>query len=144
MVKSISLAPLARCLCAASVAIAALTCDRSPSGPSPLPAGSWGGDHIALTINATATHIEFDCAHGEIPTALAVDARNEFDVPGTFVREHGGPIREGEPADSHPARYAGSVTGRMMVLTVRLTDGTEPIGTYALSRDAPGRVVKCL
>ena len=144
MVKSIGLGPLGRLLCLASAAVAASTCDGSPSSPSPLPVGSWGGDHIALTIARTATHIEFDCAHGDIPTALTVDARNGFDVPGTFVREHGGPIREGEAADSHPARYVGSVTDRMMVLTVRLTDGNEPIGTYALSRDAPGRVVKCL
>ena len=104
----------------------------------------WGGDHVAMTVSATATHLEFDCAHGDIPAALMVDARNEFDVAGTFVREHGGPIRDGETADARPARYVGSVSGGAMALTVRLTDTNETIGTFALARGSPGRVVKCL
>jgi len=104
----------------------------------------WGGDHVAMTVAATATHLEFDCAHGDIPAALMVDARNEFDVAGTFVREHGGPIRDGETADARPARYVGSVGGGAMALTVRLTDTNETVGTFALARGSPGRVVKCL
>jgi hypothetical protein len=105
--------------------------------------GMWGGDHIALTAG-TGTHVEFDCAHGDIPNTLIVNARNEFNVSGTFVREHGGPIRVGEVPDSHPAAYVGSVTETTMVLTVRLTDTNEMIGTFTLSRGSPGRVVKCL
>jgi hypothetical protein len=109
-----------------------------------VPTGRWGGDHIALTVAVVGTHIEFDCAHGDIPIALMVDARNDFDVSGTFVREHGRPIRVGEVPDSHPAAYVGSVTETTMVLTVRLTDTNEAIGTFTLSRDSAGRVVKCL
>ena len=75
---------------------------------------------------------------------LVVNARNEFDVLGTFVRERGGPVRVGDVPDSHPAAYAGSVTGTTMVLVVRLTDTNEVIGSFALSRDSPGRVAKCL
>jgi len=104
----------------------------------------WGGDHIALTVANTATHIEFDCAHGDIPINLTVNARNEFDVSGTFVREHGGPIRVGEMLDSHPAAYLGSITETTMMLTVRLTDTNEAIGAFTLSRGSPGRLVKCL
>ena len=106
--------------------------------------GMWGGDHIALTVADAGTHVEFDCAHGDIPIPLMVNARNEFDVSGTFVREHGGPIRVGEMPDSHPAAYVGSVTPTMMVLTVRLTDTNDAIGVFTLSRGSPGRVVKCL
>jgi hypothetical protein len=89
-------------------------------------------------------HLEFDCAYGDIPNALLVNARNEFDVSGTFVRQHGGPIRVGEVPDSHPAAYVGSVTETTMVLTVRLTDTNEVIGTFALSRGSPGRLVTCV
>src|SRR6266436_316471 len=112
---------LARLLCLLGTVVATSACGSSPSAPSPVLTGMWGGDHIALTADSGA-HIEFDCAHGDIPIMLIVNARNEFNVSGTFVREHGGPIREGEVPDSHPAAYVGSVTDTTMVLTVRLTD----------------------
>ena len=89
-------------------------------------------------------HCVDDCAHGDIPISLTVNARNEFDVSGTFVREHGGPIRVGEMLDSHPAAYLGSITETTMMLTVRLTDTNEAIGAFTLSRGSPGRLVKCL
>jgi hypothetical protein len=119
-------------------------CGSSVSGPSPVLNGTWGGDHIAMTVAGTGTHLELDCAHGDIPGMLMVNNRGEFDVAGTFVREHGGPIRVGELPDSHPATYAGSVTATTMLLTVRLTDTNEVIGTFTLSRGLAGRVVKCL
>jgi hypothetical protein len=135
---------LARALFLLGAVVATSACGSSPSGPSPVSTGLWGGDHIALTVAEMGTHIEFDCAYGDIPITLMVNARNEFDASGTFVREHGGPIRVGEMPDSHPAAYVGSVTKTTMVLTVRLTDTNEVIGTFTLSRDSPGRVVKCL
>jgi hypothetical protein len=124
--------------------MATWACGSGPSGPSAVLNGTWGGDHIALTVADTATHLEFDCAHGDIPGRLMVNARSELDVGGTFVREHGGPIRVGEAPDSHPAAYVGSATAATMRLTVRLTDTNELIGTFTLSRGSPGRVVKCL
>ena len=120
-------------------------CGGASTGPSSLvPAGAWGGDHVTLTVADTATHLEFDCAHGDIPGALAADARGQFDVAGTFVREHGGPIRQGEAPDSHPAMYYGSVSSMAMVLTIRLGDSAEIIGPFNLVRGSSGRVVKCL
>jgi hypothetical protein len=83
----------------------------------------------------TGGHLEFDCAHGDIPGMLTLNASNQFNVGRTYVREHGGPIRVGELPDSHPTAYVGSVTGTTMMLTVRLTDTNEAIGTFALSRD---------
>jgi hypothetical protein len=135
---------LARSLFLLGAMAASSACSSSPSGPTPVRTGVWGGDHIALTVAGMGAHIEFDCAHGDIPTALMVDARNEFDVAGTFGREHGGPILLGEVSDSHPAAYVGSVNETTMVLMVRLTDTNEAIGTFTLSRDSPGRVLKCL
>ena len=119
-------------------------CGGTSVGPSFVPTGVWGGDHITMTIADTSTHIELDCAHGDLPCPLNVDARNQFDVMGTFVREHGGPIRQGEMPDSHPAMYAGSVASKRMTLTIRQTDANEVIGTFTLVRGTPGRVVKCL
>ena len=120
-------------------------CGAASTGPSlPLPAGIWGGDHVAMTVADTATHLELDCAHGDIPGAITVDARGRFDVAGAFVREHGGPIRQGEVPDSHPAKFSGSVASTTMALTIRFADLNEMIGTFTVVRGSPGRVLKCL
>src|SRR2546425_2074319 len=66
----------------------------SPTSPSSV-LGMWGGDHVAMTVGDAGSHLEFDCAHGDVPGALKTDARGNFSEAGTFVREHGGPIRLG-------------------------------------------------
>ena len=120
-------------------------CGGASTGASSLvPAGVWGGDHVALTVADTASRLEFDCAHGDIPGVLTADARGQFDAAGTYVREHGGPIRQGEVPDSHPAMYSGSVNSAAMALTIRLGDSTESIGPFTLVRGSSGRVLKCL
>jgi hypothetical protein len=120
-------------------------CDSSPMSPSPVVlTGAWGGNHLSLTVMETSAHLEFDCAHGSIPGPLLADAQGSFLLPGTLVREHGGPIREDEMPDVHAATYAGAVTGGVMQLTVHLTATNEVIGTFNLTRGAAGRVVKCL
>ena len=119
-------------------------CGGPSTGPSPVPAGAWGGDHVAMTVADAATHLELDCAHGDIPGTITVDARGQFDVAGVFVREHGGPIRQDEVPDSHPAKYSGSVASTTMVLTIRLSDSNETLGTFTLVRGSSGRIVKCL
>ena len=113
-------------------------------GPSPLAAGVWGGDHIAMTITESSVHIELDCAHGDVPGSIAIDARGQFTVAGTFVREHGGPIRVDETIDAHPAMYTGSVSSNTMTLTIQQTDTNQTIGTFTLVRGTQGRIVKCL
>ena len=132
----------------AAVAVGAvcssLACSGAPTSASTSLIGAWGGDHISLTVNAAGSHAEFDCAHGDTPSPFTIDDHNAFNVSGTFVREHGGPIRVGDVPDSHPAVYFGSVTANTMALTVELTDTKEVIGMFTLVRDTPGRVLKCL
>jgi hypothetical protein len=97
-----------------------------------------------MTVANSSAHIELDCAHADAPTTLRADAQGEFNAAGTFVREHGGPIRVGELLDAHPATFAGSVTATSMVVTIHLTDSNDIVGTFSLLRGATGRVVKCL
>ena len=119
-------------------------CDMSPAGPSPtVLTGVWGGDHVSLSTNEAGSRVEFDCAHGTIPGPLTIDGQGSFIATGSFVREHGGPIRQDEAPDVYPAIYAGTVRGTLLQLTVRLTTN-EMIGTFTLTRNSPGRVVKCL
>jgi hypothetical protein len=117
---------------------------KGPAAPSELPTGTWGGDHISMTVTQAFTHVEFDCAHADIPLPIQLDMVNRFQVSGTFVREHGGPIRLGEVPDSHPALFSGSIAEATMTLGIRLTDPNETIGSYVLTRGATGRVFKCL
>jgi hypothetical protein len=129
-----------RSLRAVLVLSIAVTACGTPSEPSMVP-GVWGGDHVLLTIAEASAHLEFDCAYGEIPTRLPAPP---FSIAGTFVREHGGPVREGEKPDTHPALYVVSTSGSVMTLTIRLTDSGETIGTFTLTRGVSGRVFKCL
>ena len=99
---------------------------------------------MTLTITSTGAHVELDCAHGDIPSAPRTDARNEFSVAGTFTREHGGPVREGEVPDTRPALYAGSVRSSKMAMTIRLPETNDLIGSFDLTEGVTGRIVKCL
>jgi hypothetical protein len=120
------------------------SCAQHATGPDQFVAhGTWGGDHAALTVDATGARIEFDCAHGAVSGPIALD-RGQFDVAGVFVREHGGPIRLDQVIVEEPARYSGRVDGRSMTLRVRLTDGLQDVGSYTLALGGTGRVLKCL
>ena len=125
-------------------AIVACSCGGSTTGPSRLSAGVWGGDHVSLSVAEASAHLEFDCAHGDIPTVPTLDRDGRFEVAGVYVREHGGPIRQGEIPDSHPAIYSGVVVSQTMTLTIRLSDSNETIGTFTLASGSSGRVFKCL
>ena len=105
--------------------------------------GSWGGAHIALSVTEAGAHIEFDCAYGDIDRPLTVDDRGTLTVDGVFVREHGGPVREGEEGDKKAARYSGRVDGATMTLDVVLKDSNERIGTFTLKHGAAPGVRKC-
>ena len=105
--------------------------------------GSWGGVHIGMEVAGKGTDIEFDCAHGTISERLVLDREGRFRAKGTYVREHGGPIREGETPVSHPASYSGNVRGKAMTLTVALTDSSESIGTFTLTQGSEAQVFKC-
>ena len=126
------------------VAAAAYACGGTAAGPSRLPSGVWGGDHIAMSVSDPGTHLELDCAHGDIPVVPTVGRQGQFEVAGTYVREHGGPVRQGETVDSHPAVYSGAIASTTMTLTIRLSDTNETAGTFTLVSGSSGRVFKCL
>jgi hypothetical protein len=106
--------------------------------------GTWGGDHVRITVGAASSILEFDCAHGTIDQPLAVDPAGQFNVAGTLVLESPGPIRENDDGARHPARYTGSTDGKTLTFTITLTDSGQALGPFVLGLDAPGRVFKCL
>jgi hypothetical protein len=91
---------------------------------------------------ADASSRTYDCAHGSLAGPLRTDGEARFVTTGFHVREHGGPIREGEPVDSVPATYLGSVVGDRM--TLRAVAGTDTLGPFVLQRDATPQLYQCL
>ncbi len=106
--------------------------------------GTWGGTHIALDVAPNETAVELDCAHGTVQAPFTLDPDGRFDLPGEFVREHGGPIREGEVLVKYPARYRGTVTGNRMELRIERVDSAQTLGSYSLRQGDQGMVFKCL
>jgi len=105
--------------------------------------GTWGGKHIQFEVGDGSVNIEYDCAHGSIEGPLTFDRQGRFSWHGTYAREHGGPIRINEKVNNQLATYSGSINGDTMTLTVRLTNATDPVLTFTLTRGSIGRVWKC-
>jgi hypothetical protein len=105
--------------------------------------GSWGGEHIGLEVTPEGGRVEYDCAHGTIDQPVVTDAQGRFDLRGTHIREHGGPVRKDETADSHPARFTGQIKGETMTLTVNESDTKEIVGTFTLVYGQKPQIMKC-
>ena len=109
---------------------------------STVKAGQWGGQHIAMTVAAAATDIEFDCGKATIPGAIETDRDGAFTASGTFLPERPGPTTRELPAQ-RPARFSGTVKGDDMQVKVVLTDQNEDVGTFTLTFGGAARLVKC-
>jgi hypothetical protein len=136
--------------CAAATilaAFAALACGMDGPTASAMGAavksGQWGGQHIAMTVAAARTTIEFDCATASVAGPIDADRDGVFSVAGTFQPERPGPIGRDGPPPSRPMRLSGTVKGDEMQLNVRLTDQNEDAGTFTLTFGAAPRLMKC-
>ena len=109
-----------------------------------LPRGQWGGEHVSMAVTATGASLEFDCAHGTVDEAPLLGAQGQFNLRGAYVRGHGGPIRQDEPEDRHPAQYSGQLQGPRVRLSIRLTDDGTQIGPFEAVLGQPPRLFKCL
>jgi hypothetical protein len=98
--------------------------------------------HVGLTLTETNGTISYDCAHGGLSSPVVADRAGYFDVGGVHVREHGGPIRDGEVPDSLPARYLGQVSGDRMKL--RVVVGPDTLGPFELQLGATPQLFRCL
>lgn len=113
----------------------------TPSDPGPV-VGEWNGPHASLVLTAMAGSIEYDCAHGGFRSPAYADGRGRFTVQGVHVREHGGPMRDGEIPDSAAAEFLGQVRGNEMTLRVKV--GVDTLGPFTLRRGGSKQLLKCL
>jgi hypothetical protein len=133
-------------LCGAAVAaclLSACAMSATPMAPdSPVKAGQWGGAHIAMTVAAAATEIEFDCGRATAPGTIETDSEGRFATNGTFLQERPGPTTPDGPT-KRPMRLSGTVKGNDMQMSIVLTDSNEDLGSFTLTFGATSRLVKC-
>ena len=112
--------------------------------PRTIANGSWGGQHIQMSVTNGSANIEYDCANGTITGPLKIDSHGRFELSGIHNVERGGPARidANQPAGA-PAKYTGWTDGKKMKLTVTLVNSKTEIGTFELTRGSAGRVFKC-
>jgi len=106
-----------------------------------IPSGTWGGQHIVMTVRAKVATIEYDCASGVIRGPLVVDRDGNFNLRGTHRMERGGPVRADETPKDHPATYTGSIKGNTMTLNLKL--GDNEVETFTLEKGKEGDLVRC-
>ena len=104
------------------------------------PVGEWGGDHISLSVGASESKLEFDCAYGRIAGPFVFAPDGSFALSGVLVVEHGGPVRADEKPREQPVRYAGHIRGKRMRLQI---EGA-PLGVYTLEKFRTPQLMKCL
>jgi hypothetical protein len=106
-----------------------------------IPSGMWGGDHAVLELTDKGGEIEFDCARGRFDEPVRVDKNGRFEVKGTFMPEHAGPVRRNEEAVQIDTRYKGHLAGTTMTLVV--VRGGKEIGSFKLVQGTRPILKKC-
>jgi hypothetical protein len=121
-------------------AIALLGCGASLHQPlEPLLVGTWGGDNAGLIATDSSAHIHIGCTAGDIHQQLVADSLGRFDVPGIYnITAY--PVYRGP---DHPARFSGRIVGRVMSLTVTLTDTAVTLGPVQLTFGKEPRMGPC-
>ena len=107
-----------------AVAFAAVrACPDDAVAPKSL-IGTWGGENAAVIVDDTSAHVHIGCTVGNITERLVPDASGRVNLKGQFnITAY--PVYR--PPD-HPARFSGAIRGRVMTLTVTLTDTAVIIG----------------
>jgi hypothetical protein len=131
-----------RSVIAGVLAIAAGCGVTAPAPRDAIVTGTWGGEHARLDLTASGGAVEYDCAHGSLAEPVRTDGAGRFTAAGFHVREHGGPIREGEVVDPVRALYLGSVVGDR--LTLRVLAGGDTLGPFVLRQGGAARLTRCL
>jgi hypothetical protein len=122
------------------VIVALLGCGSSLHQPlEPLLVGTWGGDNAGLIATDSSAHIHIGCTVGDIHQPVVVDSSGRFDVPGIYnITAY--PVYRGP---DHPARISGRLVGRVMSLTVTLTDTAVTLGPVQLTFGKEPRMGPC-
>jgi hypothetical protein len=126
----------------AALALAAVTlrtCDPVLGPRRPLIKGTWGGENAGLIATDSSAHVHIGCTVGDTKAAIVTAPDGSFDVSGSY-NITAFPVYRGP---DHPARFTGTVTGRVMTLTVALTDTAVTLGPVQLTFGEEPRMGPC-
>ena len=115
-----------------------LSCN-TPGSPVAEVTGTWGGNDAGLIVNDVTTHLHIGCTSGDIPGAIRPDAAGNFSVTGTY-NINAYPIDLGI---RHPARFSGNTRGRLLTVTVTLTDTAVTRGPATVTFGVEPRMGPC-
>lgn len=114
-------------------------CDTPTGAKDPVLAGTWGGDNAGVIVTDTSAHVHIGCTAGDTKQALVADSAGRFDAPGLYnITLY--PVARGP---DHPARFFGHSDGRVMTLTVALTDTAVTLGPVTLILGQEPRMGAC-
>jgi hypothetical protein len=83
--------------------------------------GTWGGDNAAAIVSDTM-HVHIGCTYGNALRPLLTGG--QFEIAGSYnITAY--PVDRGV---FHPAVFTGQVTGKVMTLTVALSDTSVTLG----------------
>ena len=128
-----------KALVAMLAAVALLGCGSSLHPLEPLLVGTWGGDNAGLIATDSSAHVHIGCTVGDVHQQLVADSSGRFDVLGIYnITAY--PVYRGP---DHPARFSGQIVGRVMSLTVTLTDTAVTLGPVLLTFGKEPRMGPC-
>lgn len=109
-----------------------------------LPAGTYGGEHIAISVSADKMHIEFDCAHATFDGPFTV-VNGQFQAKGTFTREAGVQIEPDLMPPGEPAVIEGTLTGNSLTIIITVNgDRSRQVGPLTATLGKRPDIFKCL
>ena len=117
--------------------------DPTPPAVPRVPEGRWGGVGLSIEVTSSGAKMELDCAHGTIDSPLILDDQGNFDLPGTLVLEHGGPVRQGEPERKEAVRVTGRLDGQTLRVRVVRPDAPKQRDSISVALGKPPILRKC-
>jgi hypothetical protein len=100
----------------------------------------WGGDGVRLVPTRQGFRMDLPCAHAFADTKLPSHGR--FTIPGEFVAEQGGALREDESEPRRRVSFQGRIADDEMTLDL-WADTERILGPLLLRRGCSPRITKC-
>lgn len=115
--------------CFALVVTSALACSTSDT---PVAEGAWGGPNASLALSRSGGTLGYSCGSGTMDSTWTVSADGRLTATGQHFFG-GGPLPSGG-RPPHPATYEVHLDGRVMTLTVVVTDQALTLGPFTMVR----------
>ena len=109
-----------------------------------LPEGTYGGEHLVITVSTSGMFIEFDCARASFDGPISV-VNGKFTAKGTFTRESGVQMDPDMMPPPQPAVIEGTVSGNAVTITITVDgDRSMQIGPFTATRGKEPLLRKCM